>query len=474
VIPDIRFRTVPRPGWPVVLPLPDGAAPPAAMAEAARLSGFRGRTGEAVELLSDSATLLVGLGRAAPADLRAAGALACARWLERPRLVLDVRGLPPASAAALAAAACGRAWRTERWRSAAATDGPVLRSIEVAADDAEAAARAFAPLAAVLAGADRAREWSVAPANALGPAEFALDLAALSREGLEAEVLTGKDLRRAGLGGLIAVGAGSARPPALVALRWRGTTGAPPLLLVGKGLCFDTGGVCIKPAARMEDMRGDMAGAAACAGAMLALARRRSPAHVVAVLPLAENATGAASFRPADVLRMADGSTVEVVDTDAEGRLVLADAMTWGIARFRPQASVTVATLTGAITVALGSEMAGLFANDDGLAGHVAAAGAQTGERVWRMPIGARHAEDLRSDIADLRHCTTGRFQPDASHAAAFLRAFAGDTPWAHLDIAGVDLRLEADDTHAVGPTGFGVALLDRLAALRFEDAHRA
>jgi leucyl aminopeptidase len=259
-------------------------------------------------------------------------------------------------------------------------------------------------------------------------------------------------------------------------LRWRGVLPVPPVAFVGKGIVFDTGGISIKPAQGMEAMRADMAGAAACAGAMLALARRRSPAPAIAVLAIAENATGAAAYRPGDVIRTASRRTVEVVDTDAEGRLVLADALHHATTAFRPAAVIDLATLTGAIVTALGHHRAGLFGTDAALLGAVAAAGEEVGEPVWHMPIGARHREDLRSDIADLRQCAPagsgafgGRLIPDACHAAAFLREFAGATPWAHLDIAGLEAMEAAHALGPAGPTGFGARLLDRLVADRFE-----
>jgi leucyl aminopeptidase len=272
--------------------------------------------------------------------------------------------------------------------------------------------------------------------------------------------------------------------PYLVTLRWRGAIPADPLVFVGKGLTFDTGGVSVKPAAGMQHMRADMAGAAAAAGAMLALARRRSPAPAAAVLAIAENALGASSYRPGDVLRMLDGRTVEVVDTDAEGRLVLADALHFARTRLRPLAMVDAATLTGSVVVALGHHRAGLFGTDQPLMAALAASGEEVGEPLWPLPISERQRRDLDSDIADLRHCLPsgggqgwgGRFMPDACHAAAFLREFAGDTPWAHCDIAGVEAREEDDPLGHKGPSGFGVRLLDRLVAARFEepDAHAA
>ena len=183
---------------------------------------------------------------------------------------------------------------------------------------------------------------------------------------------------------------------------------APPVAFVGKGITFDTGGVCLKPGQGMWEMRADMAGAAACAGAMLALARRKSPSPAVAVLALAENAIGATSFRPGDVLRLFDGTTVEVVDTDAEGRLVLADAILWARDRLRPLAVIDLATLTGSIVTALGHHMAGLFSTDDALAAHLAASGAAVGELAWRMPLAEGYREVLDSEIADLRQCSDG------------------------------------------------------------------
>jgi leucyl aminopeptidase len=294
----------------------------------------------------------------------------------------------------------------------------------------------------------------------------------LAEAGVGIEVLDAAALRRLGFGGLVAVGSGSANPPCLAVLRWTGTQGGAPVAFVGKGVTFDTGGICIKPADRMWDMRADMAGAAACAGAMLALARRRSPAPAMALLPLAENATGADSYRPGDVLRLLSGHTVEVIDTDAEGRLILADALAYAI-RLGAGAIIDAATLTGSIVVALGHQRAGLFGNEEALATALLAAGEATGELLWQMPIAETHRRALDSDIADLKQCVSDRMQPDASLAAAFLREIVGDTPWAHLDIAGVESREEPSDRFAKGATGFGVRLLDRLVADRFETGRR-
>jgi len=248
-------------------------------------------------------------------------------------------------------------------------------------------------------------------------------------------------------------------------LRWRGEGDGPPVVFVGKGVTFDTGGVCIKPGAGMWDMRADMAGAAACAGAMLTLALRRVATPVIAVLPLVENAIGASAYRPGDVLCSHSGRTIEVVDTDAEGRLILADALSWAVTHLKPTALIDLATLTGSIVTALGHERAGLF-GDGPLGDALMDAGDAVGERLWRMPIAAEHKDAIQSDIADLRHCSTGKSQPDACIAAAFLREFVGAVPWAHLDIAGMELREEGawydPDRHGLGATGYGVRLLDQ------------
>jgi len=441
----------------------------------ARLAGFTGQPDETCELFDPGRTLLVGVGPSELSRSRAleqAGACAVSKLLDLRRVALDLRGWAPDEATAFVTGAVLRAWRFDRLKTRREDGAPWLTRIDVIADDPGELRPAWDRAGCVLEGVAFARGLVAEPANHLTPARFIARLDWLTAAGVELGVLDGRALRRAGLGGLLAVGGGSAHPPALAVLRWRGTIDADPVVFVGKGITFDTGGICIKPAAGMEVMGDDMAGAAACAGAMLALALRRSPAPVTAVLALAENAVGGSSYRPSDVLRMADGSTVEVVDTDAEGRLALADALAWSCQQLRPAALVDLATLTGSIITALGHQMAGLFDNDPTFAAQVAAAGSGVGEAAWRMPIGKSHRDDLKSDIADLRQCVMGR-QPDACQAAAFLREFVGTTPWAHLDIAGMETRDEATDRHAAGPSGYGVRLLDRLVAQRFEDPHR-
>ena len=459
----------------VALPVPLGGTLPPEAEAAAAVAHFTGKIGEVCEVRT-SFQLLVLLGVGATpheADYRAAGALAVALLAGLKRIALDARGLLAPMAAAFALGAVLRGWTPPQNRRDADPDAPKLANIDLLSNTPGIEA-AWSNAEAVWQGAKLARDLVALPSNVITPNGFIEHLAPLKKAGVSVTVLKRHQLHHEGLETLLAVGRGSVHRPRLELLRWEGAIETPPVVFVGKGITFDTGGICIKPADKMWEMRADMAGAAACAGAMLSLALRRSPAPACAVLALAENAIGEASYRPGDVLETYSGKTVEVIDTDAEGRLVLADALAWAVARLRPQAVIDLATLTGSIVVGLGHQMAGLFSNDDALAAHVAAAGESVGELVWRMPMGGGYREALTSDIADLMNCAKGRMQPDACQAASFLAEFVGSTPWVHLDIAGVEAHESADDRHAAGASGFGVRLLDKLATLRFEDPHRA
>jgi leucyl aminopeptidase len=440
---------------------------PEALRYAAEVDGFSGEADTTCEVFTRSGpVLLVGLD-----DPQIAGRVAASHLLRTPHITLDARKLPANVAAEIAAGICLRAWRFDQLRTRPEENVARLAELDILSDD-PGMAKAWSKRLPAIEGNLFARDLVTEPANTLTPAGFVTRLAKLTEAGITLDVLDAKTLKQQGFGGLLAVGQGSANPPCLAVLHWPGTHEAPPVIFVGKGITFDTGGISIKPADRMWEMRADMAGAAACAGAMLTLALRRSPAPAIAILPLAENTTGANSYRPGDVLRMFAGSTVQVVDTDAEGRLVLADALAYAL-RYKPQAIIDLATLTGSIVTALGHEMAGCYDNNPALAAAASAAGNAAGEPIWRMPITEADLRALDSDIADIKHCVDERGQPDASHAAAFLRSFVDDTPWLHLDIAGVESRQEADPRHAKGATGFGVRLLDRLIADRFEDPHR-
>jgi leucyl aminopeptidase len=472
----VSFRRVePDPGIPLVRPV---AAVPPELAALAAARNFRATAGQVLEPAASPRRVLLGVGAWTRGDCETAGAAAVAHLPDAPHLQLDARGIAAERACMIAAGAVLRAWRFDAHRTRDLQPGPTR--LTVLTEDPAAAKEAWERIVAPVRGCLFARDLVAEPANHLTTKSFVKRLEGLAEHGIHVDVLGRKRLARAGFGGLLAVGAGGSTPPRLAVLRWRGTIAAPPVAFVGKGIVFDTGGLSIKPAQGMETMRADMAGAAACAGAMLSLALRRSPAPAVAVLAIAENATDARSYRPSDVLRMLSGRTVEVVDTDAEGRLVLADALHYAVDRFHPRAVVDLATLTGAIVSALGHHRAGLFGNDEALMAALAAAGEAVGERLWPMPIGESHRADLASDVADIRQCMpsargeggwAARFIPDACHAAAFLREFAGEgAPWAHLDIAGVDTQDAPHELGPAGPTGFGVRLLDALVAAQFEE----
>jgi len=270
------------------------------------------------------------------------------------------------------------------------------------------------------------------------------------------------------MGALLGVGQGSAHEPRLVVMRWDGgKRGDKPVAIVGKGVCFDTGGISIKPAAGMEDMKGDMAGAACVVGLMRALAARKARANVVGVIGLVENMPDGAAQRPGDIVKSMSGQTIEIINTDAEGRLVLADALWYAKERFKPKFMIDLATLTGAILVSLGQEYGGLFSNDDKLAKHLIEAGNETGERLWRLPLGPEYDKLIDSKFADMKN--TGGRHAGSITAAQFLQRFVDKTPWAHLDIAGTGMGAQASDINVSWGPGWGVRLLDRLVRDRYE-----
>jgi len=256
----------------------------------------------------------------------------------------------------------------------------------------------------------------------------------------------------------------------MVVMRWKGAKSkkAQPVAIVGKGVCFDSGGVSIKPGAGMEDMKGDMGGAACVVGLLHALAKRKAKVNAVGVIGLVENMPDGMAYRPGDILTSMSGQTIEVINTDAEGRLVLADALWWTKENVKPKFIVDLATLTGAIMVALGQEHAGLFSNNDELAERLTSAGVATGEAVWRMPMGAAYDKQIDSKFADMKN--TGGRNGGSITAAHFLKRFVGDVPWAHLDIAGTAMASPASEINTSWGSGWGVRLLDRLIADHYED----
>ena len=335
--------------------------------------------------------------------------------------------------------------------------------------DTRAAKRAWTGQSAVLGGVTLARDLVNEPANALGPAEFAARLKTLSKLGVDIKVLDEKALARRKMGALLGVAQGSVRKPFVVVMTWKGGKASDkPVAFVGKGVVFDTGGISIKPASGMENMKGDMGGAAAVSGLMHALAVRKAKANVVGIVGLVENMPDANAQRPGDIVTSMSGRTIEVLNTDAEGRLVLADILTYIQKTAKPKAIIDLATLTGAIIVALGHHHAGLFSNNDDLAVALAEAGQKTGEKVWRMPLGREYDKLIDSKNADIKNIG-GRWGGSITAAQFIKRFIENDTPWAHLDIAGTAMGSPASETNKSWASGFGVRLLDELVRENYE-----
>ncbi|HYB10654.1 MAG TPA: leucyl aminopeptidase, partial [Alphaproteobacteria bacterium] len=308
------------------------------------------------------------------------------------------------------------------------------------------------------------------PANVIYPESLAAAAKGLAKLGVRIEILDEKQMAKLGMGALLGVGQGSARPPRLVVMQWLGNRGAKdkrPLAFIGKGVTFDTGGISLKPAANMEDMKWDMGGAGVVIGLMKALAGRKAKANVVGIAGCVENMPDGRAQRPGDIVKSMSGQTIEVINTDAEGRLVLADAIWYTHTRFKPRFMVDLATLTGAIIISLGHEYAGLFANNEELAKRLIAAGEAVGEPLWRMPLGDEYDKALKSPAADMKN--VGDRAGGSITAAQFIKRFVNDVPWAHLDIAGMAWSSKDKPTVPKGGTAYGVRLLDRLIADYYE-----
>ncbi len=418
--------------------------------------------------------LLVGAGKAEAFDAKAAEAAgahayAAVKTSGATVLALDFGG--DAEAAARAALGARLAsYRFDRYRTTEKPEKkPTIERVEIVTADGEGARAAYAPLLALAEAIEFTRDLVSEPANVLYPVEFARRVKALERLGLEVQIMGEAEMAELGMGALLGVGQGSRRESQLAVIRWNGGGDAQPIAFVGKGVCFDTGGISIKPADGMEDMKWDMGGAGAVAGLMHVLAGRKARVNAVGVLGLVENMPDGNAQRPGDVVTSMSGQTIEVINTDAEGRLVLADALWWTKETVKPQFIVDLATLTGAIIVALGLDYAGLYANDEPLAEGLLAAASAENEPLWRMPLPTAYDKHIDSVIADMKNVGNGRSGGSIT-AAMFLKRFVGDTPWAHLDIASTAWKKPSSDpTIPEGASGFGVRLLNRLVADRFE-----
>ncbi len=384
------------------------------------------------------------------------------------RLVVDLSGigLEAEAAARIGFGAAARSWRYDVYRTKLPKkQKPTLEEVVIVGAG-DGAGEAWRRREALLGGLSLTRELVTEPANILYPETFVQRCRErLEPLGVEFEVLDEAQMGELGMGALLGVGQGSVRPSRLLAMRWNGgKAGATPVVFVGKGITFDTGGISIKPAAGMEAMKWDMGGAGAVAGAMAAIAGRKAKANVVGVCALAENMPDGKAQRPGDVVTSLSGQTIEVINTDAEGRLVLCDAITWAQRNHKPEVMIDLATLTGAMVISLGHEYGGMFSNDDGLAANLAAAGMATGDKLWRMPMGDAYDKLMDSQIADMKN--SGVREGGAITAATFLGRFVENgVKWAHLDIAGMVWADKPGHLFDKGATGFGVALLDRYIA---------
>ena len=514
--PDIRFAalTAPTTATTVIFAGADFALSPTAqeldhksggfITRAAKAADFTGKAKQAIEVFAapnlESSRLLI-LGTAAGMSeldqIHLGGRVLAAikaRRVEEASVLADVAGMSPLQAVefacAMAEGAMLRSYEFRRYRShvqdepnngssngdeAGSANGRAsgLKTLIFHVAKPDQAAELFKARRAVAEGVNLARELVNEPANILGPVEFAERALELTKVGVEVEILDVEALEKLKMGALLGVAMGSVRPARVAVMQWHGAKSkrAKPVCFVGKGVVFDTGGISMKPAAGMEDMKGDMGGAACVTGLMLALAGRKAAVNAVGLIGLVENMPSGNAQRPGDIVTSMSGQTIEVLNTDAEGRLVLADVLWYAQERFKPRLVVDLATLTGAIMVALGKEYAGLFSNDDKLAAELSAAGEVVGEKVWRMPLHKAYDKLIDGKNADMKNIG-GRYG-GAITAAQFIKRFIKDTPWAHLDVAGTAMDSNRTDISQSWASGWGVRLLDRFVADGYEKAEK-
>ena len=458
----------------------EGDAYDGALAQAVAASRFTGGKGQTLDILAPQGVaagrlVLVGAGKRDAFDVIAAEHAAASGYNAVKASGLEVLRIEGAGGADLAAhAAFGvrlASYRFDKYRTKEAADKkPSIVKTQVATDNADAALAALAPLAAVADAISFTRDLVSEPPNVLYPAEFARRVKALESLGLEVEILGEPEMMKLGMGSLLGVGQGSIRESQLAVIKWNGAAdkSAQPIAFIGKGVCFDTGGISIKPADGMEDMKWDMGGAGAVAGLMHVLAGRKAKVNAVGILGLVENMPDGNAQRPGDVVTSMSGQTIEIINTDAEGRLVLADAVWYCQDRFKPKFMVDLATLTGAIIIALGNDYAGCYANDEELGANLMAASAKEGEPLWRMPLPAQYDKNIDSMIADVKN--TGGRPGGSITAAMFIQRFTNGVPWAHLDIASTAWKKPSSvPTIPEGATGFGVRLLNSMVQERYE-----
>ncbi len=472
-----------------------------AVLKAAEAADFKGKSKSTIELLAlpkvePSRLIVMGAGKTAEhtgTDWEALGGAALgsisARKTKSASIIVDIAAgsdiKPDTIAAHIASGALLRHYTFKKYQSSKKANDDAngeganpgkdkLDKLVVHVADPEKAKTQFERHQAIAKGIYLARDLVNEPANELGPVEFANRVKALEKQGLDVEILDADDLKKLKMNTLLAVAQGSARPARVAIMTWNGAKSkkAKPLCFVGKGVVFDTGGISIKGAQGMEDMKGDMGGAACVTGLMLALAQRKAPVNAVGIIGLVENMPSSTAVRPGDIVTSMSGQTVEIINTDAEGRLVLADILWYAQERFKPKLIIDLATLTGAIMVALGKDYAGMFVNNDELAADLSAASKVTGEKVWRMPLDKCFDKLIESRFADMKNIG-GRWA-GACTAAAFLERFIEkDMPWCHLDIAGTGMDGGKTDINTSWGPGWGIRLLDRFVSDNHEKTEK-
>ena len=453
---------------------------------ALKAARYTGAKGQVAEILSPAGLdldrlLIVGLGKADGFKAEAAEALGSttvARLLTSGEKTVTLLLQTPKgsqvedadAAARIAQGALLRSYRFDLYRTTQKkTDKPTLAKVNIGATDPSEAKKAWRAPEAVARGVFFARDLVTEPPNVLYPEEFVKRAGKLEDLGVEVEALGEKEMAKLGMNAILGVGLGSERETQLLVMQWKGAKdrNAQPIAFVGKGVTFDTGGISLKPGPGMDAMKYDMGGAAAVTGLMHALAGRKAKVNAIGICGLVENMPDGKAQRPGDVVKSMSGQTIEILNTDAEGRLVLADALWYCQNRFKPKFMVDLATLTGAIRIALGLDIAGLFSNNDELAERLTAAGRAEGEQLWRMPMGERFDKLIESPIADMKNIG-GQFGGSIT-AAQFIQRFVNKVPWAHLDIAGTAWAEEARNSTPKGATGFGIRLLNRFVADHYE-----
>ncbi|XBQ16015.1 MAG: leucyl aminopeptidase [Oceanicaulis sp.] len=453
-----------------------------ALTRAIEASRFTGASGQTLEIAAPSGVdaariVLFGLGEKKDVDgnaLEKAAAGIVKSLLTSGVKSLSIRLDGAADLEGAARAGLGAtlgAYRFDKYRTKLSDDKkPSLTEVEIVVDDSKAAKKTWKDWEAVAEGVQLARDLVMEAPNVLGPEEYARRVQKLDKLGLEIEVLGEKEMKKLGMHALLGVGQGSAQESQMVVMKWNGgKSGDKPVAFVGKGVTFDTGGISLKPGQGMDEMKGDMGGSAAVVGAMSALAGRKAKVNAIGIIGLVENMPDGKAQRPGDIVTSMSGQTIEILNTDAEGRLVLADCLWYCQQEFDPKFIVDLATLTGAILISLGQEHAGIFSNDDTLADNIFKAGKACDETVWRLPIGPEYDRQIDSPVADMKNLGEGR-NAGSITAAQFLKRFVNDKPWCHIDIAGVGMNASSKDPRCPSfGTGYGVRLLDRLVRDYYE-----